>query len=284
MSGSVEIHDLRRWLLYWDEITYTGIEIGGGMISGIHPQDVLFLEAEGVFKTEFVDIQSLDLTCLPPPVPGIEILGLAGNQFVVAAAAARVQLSQQLSESTGNIWTIGQSGGESLLLPGASGSAKLIDVRLVNCLPVPVQGTPFEDILRFKSRYQDELDELRRALDQLRENILSSSDERRVTDAAINQISRAISDIRAALRSAVITEVSETIDLYTKNPSIGFWAAMGGVAAAGAGIPFEVGVGPGLAGSVLCKFLQRLIVGGQSLPKNNPDFVYVYEAIKQLNM
>ena len=172
MHGAAEIQDLLKWLLYWDQITYAGIGLKGGSISGNQPQDVSYLEDVGIFNTEIVDLQALSLTSLPPPVPGVTIMGLAGNQFAVAAAAARVHLSNQLTANTGNIWTVGQSGGESLLLPGANDSRELIDVQLVNCLPVPVQGTPFQDILDFKDRYRDELDELRRSLDRLRENIL----------------------------------------------------------------------------------------------------------------
>lgn len=285
INGAVEIQDLLKWLLYWDQITYAGVGSGGGSISGNHPQDVSFLEEESIFNTEIVDLQALDLTSLPPPVPsGMTIMGLTGNQFAVAAAAARVHLSSQLSQNTGDIWTIGQSGGEHLLLPGANDSRELIDVQLVNCLPVPVQGTAFADILEFKNRYPDELDELRLALDRLRENILSSSDERRATDAAIHHISKSISDIQAALRGSGIDSVGETINLYTLNPHIGFWSALGGIAAAGAGLPIEVGGASGIAIPTLCRFLKRSIFGGQNLPSGNSDFAYVYEAITQLDL
>ena len=288
MQGSVETQDLLKWLLYWDQITYAGIGLRGGSISGNHPQDVLFLEQESIFSTEIVDLEALDLTSLPSLDHGADIVlgnsiwGLSGTQFASAAAAARVHLSNQLSVQTGNIWTIGQSGGESLLLPGTNESEELIDVQLVNCLPVPAQGTSFQEILEFKNRYQDELDELRRSLDRLRENILSSSDERRAIDDAIHRTSTSISDIRAALQGTSIQTVSETIALYTNNPSIGFWTALGGMAAAATGFPFEVGVSSGIALPTLCRFLKRSIVGGQNLPDGNTDFAYVYEAIKQL--
>ena len=143
MTGSVEIEDLLKWILYWDEIAYTGISMGGGSISGNHPPDVSYLESAGVFKTEFVDIQSLDLSALPPPSPGPKIMGLAGNQFAAASAAARVSLSKSLAEKTDNIWTIGQSGGEILMLPPSRGTVELIDIQLIDCLPVPKLGTPY---------------------------------------------------------------------------------------------------------------------------------------------
>lgn len=285
MHGAVEIQDLLKWVLYWDQITYAGIGLSGASISGNQPQDISFLEEEGIFNTEIVDLQTLPLKSLPPPKEtGTRIFGLASNQFAAAAAAARLHLSNQLTVNTGNIWSVGQSGGEHLLLPGANDSKELIDVQLVNCLPVPVQGTSFQDILEFKNRYQGELEELRRSLDCLRENILSSSDERRAIDAAMHQISAAITNIRAALHGTGIQALNETIALYTQNPSVGFWSALGGTAAAASGYPAEVGVLPGIAGPTLFKFLQRTIIGGRNMPDGNSDFAYVYEAVRQLNL
>ena len=123
---------------------------------------------------------------------------------------------------------------------------------------------------------------MRLALDRLRENILSSSDERRSTDAAIHQIGKSISDIRAALRGTSIQSVRETIALYTHNPSLGFWSALGGIAAGATGFPVDVGVASGIATATLCRFLKRTIAGCQNLPGGNSDFAYSYEVIKQL--
>jgi len=219
---------------------------------------------------------------LPPPEPGVNIFGLAGNQFSIAAAAARVRLSKQLSQNTGNIWSIGQAGGEQLLLPGVSERKELIDVQLVNCLPVPHVGTSFDDVLQFKARYHDELEQLRRSFDQLRETILSSADERRVIDLAVHKISSSLSDIQSALRSSSIKTFSESIALYTSNPSLTFWTSLGGLAAAAKGFPVEVGVAAGLALPTLCRFIKRSVQGGQNLPNVSSDFAYAYEIMRQL--
>lgn len=52
MNGALEKEDLLRWLLYWDEIVYAGLGLGGASITGNHPPDVSYLEAEGVFRRE----------------------------------------------------------------------------------------------------------------------------------------------------------------------------------------------------------------------------------------
>ena len=169
-------------------------------------------------------------------------------------------------------------------MPGADEKKELIDVQFINCLPVPVVETSFADILEFKNRYPSELDELRIALDRLRENILSSTDEKRATYDAIHHITTSISDIRAALHGTSISTMNETIALYTQNPSVGFWSSLGGIAAAATGFPVEVGVASGMAAPTLFRCLQRSIVGGQNLPSGNSDFAYVYEAINQLDL
>ena len=292
MNGAVETQDLLRWLLYWDKITYTGIGLGEASISGNNPPDVEFLEQEGKFSTEIIDLQKIDLGNIPTPTittisfagPQPTIWGLTGKQFAVAAAAARLELSKQLSEkSSETIWTIGQSGGERLILPGEDDKQELLDIQLIDCLPVPVEGNSFADILEFKNRYSGELDELRIALDGLRENILSASDERRATEAAIHKIGRAISDIRSALKGARIQTFNETLALYTENPSLGFWGPLGAIVAPAAGSEIEVGVAAGMATATIIKFLKRTIPGSRNLPDAHSEFTYVYEAIKELN-
>lgn len=285
ISGAINNQDILKWLLYWDKITFAGIGRRGGSISGARPQDIIFLEDAGIFDTKIVDLDNdIGSTVVPAPIEGTSrVYGLAANQFVVAEAAARIYLSKKLSAETGDIWTIGQSGGEKLLLPGTANNEtkELIDIKLVNCLPVPKAITSFEDILEFKHRYQDELDELRVALDGLRENILSSSDERRATNAAMHHVSKSILNIRLSLEGRGIQSHSETISLYTENPSIGFWSSMGGVTAAATGFPVEVGLSAGIALPTMFKFVQRSIVGGQNFPTDNSDFAYAYESIRQ---
>lgn len=284
MTGSVGIEDVLGWVLYWDKIKYAGIGKQGASITGNQPQDILYLESTGVFSTEVVDIDSLGDLHLPAPSDGMQIFGLASNQFAVAAAAARIHLSKQLSADAGSIWTVGQSGGKGLLLPSSGSSEDLIDVRLVNCLPVPALGTPFDDILNFKDKHQDELDDLRQCLDQLRENILSSSDSKRATDIAVKEVERSLSNIRAALKGSKIKWLSETFSLYTKSPSFGWWTAMGGMIAWANGIPFPEGVAYGAATDTLVQFFKRPIIGGQNLPEELSDFAYVYEAAKELGI
>lgn len=280
-NGALESADLVKWLLYWDQITYAGFSMGGGCMTGNHSNDVRFLETVGVLKTEIVDLRAINFQDFPEPEPGIAIFGIAGNQIPYLSAAARVTLAEQLSIKTGDDWTMGQSGGELLLLPGIRQQKELIDVQLINCMPVPVGETAFEDILNFKQKYHGELERLRFAFDDLRERILKSEDERRAINRAIHEISLSLADIHNALSGNGVNILSESISLYTNNPALGFWSALGGVAAGLKGIPVEVGTAVGLGLPTVCKFLKRTVSGGQNLPNPNKDFTYAYEVIRQ---
>ncbi|MDO6561210.1 DUF6236 family protein [Paraglaciecola chathamensis] len=278
-NGAVDSRELPKWLLYWDKIAYAGLAVNGGRLSGKNPQDVQFLESEGIFRTEFVDISTDEL---PLPEPGgVSMMGLAQNQIPIASASARVSLTEHLSSNAGEIWSMGQSGGEQLLLPGER-AIELIDIELVNCLPIPSPETPFEDILNFKLQHIAELEQLRYTLDKFRERILSSSDEMRATESVIFEISKALANIHNALGSNNIPTLSETISLYTNNPALGFWTSLGGIAAASTGIPLEVGAAAGLGLPTVCKFIKRSIAGGESLPNPSADFAYAYETVRQL--
>lgn len=278
-NGAVDEKELPKWLLYWDKIAYAGLSSNGVELSGNHSNDIMFLQSEGIFQTALIDI---DTSQLPPPEEGyIKFMGLTQNQIPIACASARVSLAEKLSSEAPSIWSLGQSGGEHLLLPGQQ-PVDLIDVQLVNCLPVPRAETPFEDILNFKAKHQDELEQLRSAFESLRENILSSEDGQRALHTATHDISRALTDIDAALSSKKILTLQETISLYTSNPSAGFWMGLGNIAASYSGIPLEVGGATGVGISTVCRFLKRSIDGGDQLPNSHADFAYVYEVVKHL--
>lgn len=281
--GAIQHEDVVRWLLYWDKIIYTGLGVGGASISGNHSDDVTYLESLGVFSTEIVDLPSIGEVIGPPPVDnGIKMFGIPGNQIPYVSAAARLHLCKTLSDSTGGIWSLGQAGGETLLLPGVNESKDLLDVNLYNCLPIPTHDTPFEDILNYKEKYSAELTRLRFALDKLRENVLHSQDQRRALDSALHELSISLQDIDSSISGTGIQTFKDSISLYTENPSIGFWSVLGGVVGASQGIPIEIAASAGLTIPTLFTFIKRNILGGNNLPSAKNDFTYVFNIRKGL--
>lgn len=282
LSGKIDNTDLVKWLLYWDKIVFAGVGRGGASMTGAATDDIKFLEASGVFSTQVIDVTSLDFGALPATQEGgMSVFGLPPNHSLIAFAAARVKAVEKLTAETKQIWTVGQSGGEQLVLPGHT-ERQLIDVQLVNCLPVPSSETPFAEILEFKTTHQAELERLRFALDALRERILSSADEQRATLAAISELSTSLADVHNAMRGSGIRTVVDSVGLYTNNPSLSFWTALGGAAVSLYGIPVEFGALAGLAVPTAFRFLKRNLYAPEVLPGNTSDFVYAFEAIRQL--
>ena len=221
---SIDREQISKWLLYWDKIVYAGIGFNGATVTGKQPDDFSYLEKLGVFRTEVVDLNSVKTSQIPAPQnSGIKMFGIEGNQLPYVTSALRKKLCEDLSKNNNDIWTLGQSGGEKLLLPLDGKLTDVIDIQIYEKLPVPSTDTPYEDILEYKSKYSDELNELRFNLDNLREFILNSLDERRALDKALHNLSRSLDDVRKSMTSNKISVINDTISLYTDNPSIGFW-------------------------------------------------------------
>lgn len=279
MNGQIESVDLMRCLLYWDKIAYVGMTLPGGVtITGNHPPEIQFLKDAGVFQSEIVDISTLPRAPVRPADSGLHFMGMSPKQFHTASSLARLQAVSSLSAS-GSIWALGQVGGEQLLLPGTE-DEELIDVTLHQCLPVPADATPFNEILEFKARHHSELVEMRYYLDGLREHILQSVDERRAIDAAIHSLGKSMRAVEQSMRARSIETVGTTVSLYTANPAFGFWSALGAAAAAAAGAPTEIGLSVGGAATTLITFAKRLITGGAHLSAASPEFFYVYKLAK----
>ena len=208
-------------------------------------------------------------------------MGVPGNHYESANAAARFELSNRLSQTTDTIWTVGQSNGEKLLLPSSAETAELIDIQLFDCLPVPRTGASFEDILEFKNRYHDELGQLRYRFDQLRAQITSSSENQRATKQAVEQIVKSMGDVEGALTSYGISSIKETIALYAQDRNLTICTSIGAIAAGIAEFPIHIGLASGIVVTTICRFLQRTFSNTRNLPDDAQDFAYVYEATKQ---
>lgn len=275
MNGQIAPRDLMRCLLYWDKILYAGVTLpGGGSITGNHPPEIQYLERAGLFRSEFVDVADLVLSRSHSDEAGTRIMGLTARQFQEANSVARLRVVKALL-AKGEVWALGQLGGERLSLPGAE-KHELIEATLHDCLPVPVAETAFDDLLEFKSRYGAELIELRHHLDHLREQILSSVDERRAIEAAIYSLHKAMRAVDTSLAARGIRTIGSTVSLYTANPAFGFWSAIGAGAATALGAPAEVGLSVGGATTTLFTFAKRLIGGVPEIHASPSEFSYVY--------
>ncbi|MDX7924087.1 DUF6236 family protein [Aeromonas media] len=275
-DGGISREDIVRWLLYWDKIAYAGVN----GFSAVHPEDFQILKDEGVFFTKKVLVDPIKLG-LPPPEPGFNIAGFSVNHMPYCLSAARVELSNQLS-SCDEIWAVGQSGGEQLILPPGQSKIDMIDIQLFNKMPIPLSDVPFAELLEFRSRYRDELIRLRFYLDKLREKILRSDDDKRSLDAVFYEIAKSLEDIDNAMTGKGIKHVKETLSLYINNPAIGFWTCLGGISTAALGVPVELAGAASLAIPTMFKCVSRCIEVNNHAPDFNNDFAYAFQVKSKL--
>lgn len=145
---------IRQSILYWDKIDVPDNNLLGTSISA----DEQFLESEGILQRTLVNFNAEN---------GIMINADLLNTIQNAVLGYN-------NKNSGEVWTLGQYS-KSLILPKEQGvETETIQIELCNCLPVPDQDTPFENILKFKEQRQDELNEFRKVLDDMYDSILKS--------------------------------------------------------------------------------------------------------------
>lgn len=161
-GGSPDPADIRKYLLYWDEIDYPD----NNFISvGACPDIQFLIETKVATRTrvQFTGSMSSD----------------NGEIFIKAQQAV---FDKRQQESPGN-WSLAQPCTAPHFIGGQSKAA--IDYELWNVLPVPKKEVPLNDILEFKSNRQPELTALRVYLDELYQQVIASSDIPRAKNTAI---------------------------------------------------------------------------------------------------
>ncbi len=171
-------------------------------------------------------------------------VGLSNLSEVLRAAASHLEVSAP------GRWSLGGSN-RSCLEPQSLVSDRGLIFRLLNSVPVPVEGTPFAEILNFKEARKAELMALRHHLDETYQGILASPDrplaeltELEALDLAVSNALRVasesrlrfnLSDFRVSLGDLAAGgfSASQTLDLTGSVP-LAAVAAFGGTSAASA--------------------------------------------------
>ena len=127
-GGSPDPQDVRKYLLYWDEIDYPDNNI----ISIGLSDDLSFLEGCGVLKRTRIIFQGSGL--------------IDGTVFITAQEQAFRNNEKQEQGK----WSLAQLSTNQFYtntLPETG-----VEFELLNCLPVPQSDVPLNDILEFKQK------------------------------------------------------------------------------------------------------------------------------------
>lgn len=185
--------DLRKYLMYWDEI-----DCPTNNLIHISSPDIDYLEQAKVLKRTNVVFQGS--------------VNSGQGEFFVAAQEAALMENQKNEPGS---WTIAQLSGVPFYTQSHSGIA--VDFELYGMLPIPSEDTPLADILEFKIQRRDELIAFRNYLDDIYQKIISSADIPRAKNTEIARLELAINDLNKVLNESgmrrVVTNLRNTINL-----------------------------------------------------------------------
>ena len=240
--------ELRKYLMYWDEI-----DCPSNSIIGISSNDIDYLEEVNVVKKTHINLEGVRL--------------LDGRVFIAAQEEA---YNRNNSQEPG-VWSMAQLSTNPFFTQQTSTVG--VDFELHGMLPVPSASTPLEDILEFKEKRNAELLSFRAHLDDVYQKIINSADIPRAKNTEVFQLELAIKDLDKTLNESVIqrtvTNLRNTINLeFMSIAGLGFGTS--------AGIAAHLAMPPLLAGAAGAGLITTIkVLSMSSSPKTNPSFNYL---------
>lgn len=265
---------VRRSLLYFDQLILP--------TNDVIPQAELLhaesLQHQGVLKT--IPIQ---LPVRLGPGDTERLKRLAGQPgFVFSGSGYRylaeghIQVFKALEERERGLWTFATVGIGIDVPSGLADFQQGVEMELYNCLPVPMDDAPYEDLLGFKEKHADELLALRARLDDIYLVITQNRDLPRAKSIEIRKLEEALVELRKSLDSSCIPYHLECQ---------GVEITLGDVVHLGAAVAAALAGGPGsyialsIAAGSLLKFAPKLDIS--SPIKRAGALKYIYLAEKE---
>ena len=177
------------------------------------------------------------------------------------------------------LWSLAQSGAGFVVPSDEGGSTRSLEIELYNALPSPRSDVSLDDVLVFKTRREAELAALRAAMDQLYLDVAGAPDVPRAKTAALDKLSRAISDLDRAAAETWPHRLATSVKIELSAEAL-INALIGAAAAMSSNVPVHLGAALGSLGSVV-KF-SVTPKGVRKLPPDARDFAYVLSAKRDL--
>jgi hypothetical protein len=232
-GGDPDPLDLRKYLMYWDEIDYPT-----NNLIHISSPDIDYLESTGALKRTRISFMGA--------------INSGRGEFFVTAQEAALRHNQ---EKEPGCWNLAQLSGVPFYTQQSLGL--VIDFELYGMLPIPSIDTPLSDVLEFKESRRDELIAFRVHLSEIYQSIISSADIPRAKNTELTKLESAIRDLDKALSESVI---ERTVSNIRNTINVDFSGIVGAGLGA-AGISSLIGMSPLLAGMAAA----GLVVGFKSL-------------------
>jgi len=245
--------DLRRYLLYWDQLDYPNNNI----IAIANTPDIDFLMSAGVLSRTQVNLTGT-------------------SNFGLAYVTAQMAVFEERNRAEPGAWSLGQTTPIFFAPPNSAVPMRVVEIELTSALPVPSDETSLADVLEFKERRNAELIAFRSAMDELYFSIVNSRDIPRAKDAAILKLERTLADLQVVTNEGWVSRIARSMKIELNIPEVA------GTALAGAAFALTLGALPtvGAAVGALAAALKIDIteLRAPRLPEDLRDFAYVFHA------
>jgi hypothetical protein len=255
-GGGPSSAELRKYLLYWDQMDYPDNNI----VSIGADSDMQFLISVGVAARTRVQFSG-------------PISSGNGEFFLLAQQAV---FEKHENEKSG-LWSIAQLSTAPYFANSSPVTA--IEYQLWNALPVPLEGVPLNEILEFKARRHDELIALRIYLDELYQSVIAASDIPRAKTSAISKLEAALADVDRALGDFGISKTLTSLRGFIA----GEFTNIAGTGLGAAGIAPFIEMSPLIAGAIGAgiAFAVKPVLSPKSRKETHP-LTYVSSFRKEL--
>lgn len=199
---------LRRALLYWDQL----LVLDDTDRSVAWSDDDEFLKSAKILKPIQV-VREVDRS--KPLASGIDLMPPEVIYEVNLAHASR-----KLEERRDAIYSIYGPSWSTALADDVLVDFPSLELKLFNLLPVPKSGVPFNDILEFKHRRKDELEDLRFAIDNLVEDARARMDGLRAEDQSVAKVSKSLEHLRRVVNESLATRLLSNVTISVNGATV----------------------------------------------------------------
>ncbi len=190
ISGTSNPREIRKSILYWDKIA---------------------IPRNNHFRITCEEIELLIDHNLAEEVK----IFLPSNNTNIYTDTITTQLLafQKLQESNTDTWTLGQYSNITQLNNKNLIDANIIEIKLINALPCPPNDTPIFEILEFKERHGNKIQNLQYEIEDYTADIIKSINPARSEDRKLKEINKIIKDIQDLSHQSWIENIIPSFQL-----------------------------------------------------------------------
>jgi hypothetical protein len=283
------INELKKLVLYWDEILYLKNYDFSNCFGGFdvnNNEEFKLLYDEGILKPrEAVNVSAEYVKRYIPDELFDSMIyeeRFDARLLPEIMAISQIKLVEDFLRER-EIWSIASFSKDLRFrmpeIPSVRTKETMLECELYNSLPIPHKDVPLKKILEFKSQRQSELIEFRKSLESARQSILNSSEPDRQFLIEFEDLNEKFNTVSRLLGEDKIHHTVDVVRTYLNlNPlSTTISILTAALLSESLVIPIATGV---MGVSIIGKFISREANCWARVPAELRQYVYLYEAKK----